>query len=100
MRVCTYFNGSSPVLLHVPVYDNYFRNFYGQLTSDLIERKLNKNVTDLVDIGTNQDKIRFANYQGQSWSDVTPGHMTRNYYREFTRTNRRERQWLAIGRFD
>jgi hypothetical protein len=46
------------------------RNFYGQLTSDLIERKLNKNVTDLVDIGTNQDKIRFANYQENSHARI------------------------------
>lgn len=42
------------------------RNFYAQLTSDLIERQKNKKVVDEIDIGTEQDKIRFQNYQDQS----------------------------------
>ena len=41
------------------------RNFYAQLTSDLIERQKNKKVVDEIDIGTEQDRIRFKNYQGQ-----------------------------------
>ena len=40
------------------------RNFYAQLTSDLIERQKNKKVVDEIDIGTEQDRIRFKNYQG------------------------------------
>lgn len=46
------------------------RNFYGQLTSDLIERKLNKNVVDLVDIGTEEDRIRFSAYQENSHARI------------------------------
>ena len=40
------------------------RNYFAQLTSDLIERRQNKDVVDLVDIGTELDMRRFANYQG------------------------------------
>ena len=40
------------------------RNYLKQLTSDLIERKQNKQVVDLVDIGTGEDYARFCNYQG------------------------------------
>jgi len=42
------------------------RNFYAQLTSDLIERQKNRKVVDEIDIGTEQDRIRFKNYQDQS----------------------------------
>jgi len=42
------------------------RNFYAQLTSDLIERQKNKKVVDEIDIGTEQDRIRFKNYQDHS----------------------------------
>lgn len=42
------------------------RNFYAQLTSDLIERQNNKKVVDQIDIGTQHDMIRFKNYQDQS----------------------------------
>ena len=31
------------------------KNFCAQLTSDLIERKVNRNVVDEIDIGTNDD---------------------------------------------
>ena len=41
------------------------RNYLTQMTSDLIERKKNKNVVDLIDVGTAEDYNRFCNYQGK-----------------------------------
>ena len=42
------------------------RNYLTQMTSDLLERKRNKNVVDLIDVGTGEDYRRFHNYQGNN----------------------------------
>jgi len=46
------------------------RNYLTQMTSDLLERKRNKNVVDLIDVGTGEDYRRFHNYQEKSTAGI------------------------------
>jgi len=46
------------------------RNFCAQLASDLIERKMNGSVVDVVDVGTARDMARFKAYEEKSSATI------------------------------